>query len=124
MTPFGKHSEITVHEREPFNAESPLGLLRRSFITPKGLYFSSNLGSIPAVDPDSYRLSVGGLVDRELDLSMEELRGFPSREVTAVLECALALDSSAGTQPATAEEVWNFKGYANNSWHGVRVAAR
>ncbi len=37
---------------------------------------------------------------------------------------ARALDSSAATQPATAEEVWNFKGYANNSWHGIRVVAR
>lgn len=35
-----------------------------------------------------------------------------------------ALDSSAATQPATAAEVWNFKGHANNSWHGVRVVAR
>jgi sulfite oxidase len=34
-----------------------------------------------------------------------------------------ALDSSAATQPATAQEVWNFKGYANNSWHGVGVTA-
>lgn len=34
-----------------------------------------------------------------------------------------ALDSAATTQPATAAEVWNFKGYANNSWHGVRVVA-
>ena len=36
---------------------------------------------------------------------------------------ARALDSSAATQPATAAEVWNFKGYANNSWHGVEVTA-
>lgn len=36
---------------------------------------------------------------------------------------ARALDSSAATQPATAKEVWNFKGYANNSWHGVEVTA-
>lgn len=35
-----------------------------------------------------------------------------------------ALDSSATTQPAMAAEVWNFKGYANNSWHGVKVTAR
>ena len=37
---------------------------------------------------------------------------------------ARPLDSSAATQPATAAEVWNFKGYANNSWHGVNVTAR
>lgn len=35
-----------------------------------------------------------------------------------------ALDSSAATQPATAGEVWNFKGYANNSWHSMGVVAR
>ncbi len=37
---------------------------------------------------------------------------------------ARALDSSAITQPATAAEVWNFKGYANNSWHRVGVNVR
>lgn len=35
-----------------------------------------------------------------------------------------AIDSAAATQPATAKELWNFKGYANNSWHGIRVMAR
>ena len=32
-----------------------------------------------------------------------------------------AFDSSAGTQPATAAELWNPGGYANNSWHRVEV---
>ena len=37
---------------------------------------------------------------------------------------ARAVDSSADTQPKSAGEVWSFKGYANNSWHGIRVTAR
>lgn len=37
---------------------------------------------------------------------------------------ARAVDSSAATQPTTGKEVWNFKGYANNSWHSVRFVAR
>jgi sulfite oxidase len=32
-----------------------------------------------------------------------------------------AWDTAAQTQPDTAAQVWNFKGYANNSWHRVRV---
>jgi len=32
-----------------------------------------------------------------------------------------AWDAAAQTQPATIAEVWNFKGYANNAWHRVRV---
>ena len=35
-----------------------------------------------------------------------------------------AWDSAGGTQPEAAAAVWNFKGYANNAWHRVRVTAR
>ena len=86
----------------PFNARPPLGLLRRSFATPQEAYFSRNHGSVVEVDPNGLRLAVGGLVERPLSLSMEDLRGGLPK----------------------AEEVWSFKGYANNSWHGVRVTAR
>ncbi len=34
-----------------------------------------------------------------------------------------AWDSAAQTQPEHPEQVWNFKGYMNNSWHRVRVNA-
>jgi DMSO/TMAO reductase YedYZ molybdopterin-dependent catalytic subunit len=37
--------------------------------------------------------------------------------------CELAVrawDSAAGTQPESAEGIWNLKGYLNNSWHRVR----
>ncbi|HEX4964468.1 MAG TPA: sulfite oxidase [Thermoanaerobaculia bacterium] len=32
-----------------------------------------------------------------------------------------AWDTAAQTQPERAAQVWNFKGYANNAWHRVRV---
>jgi sulfite oxidase len=32
-----------------------------------------------------------------------------------------AWDTAAQTQPESAAQVWNFKGYANNAWHRVRV---
>ena len=32
-----------------------------------------------------------------------------------------AFDAAAQTQPAQPAQVWNFKGYANNAWHRVRV---
>ncbi len=35
-----------------------------------------------------------------------------------------AFDRSAQTQPRDAAEVWNFKGYANNAWHRVRISVR
>lgn len=35
-----------------------------------------------------------------------------------------AWDTAAQTQPEHASQVWNFKGYANNAWHRVRVSCR
>ncbi len=34
---------------------------------------------------------------------------------------ARAWDSAANTQPELAEQVWNFKGYVDNSWHRAKV---
>jgi sulfite oxidase len=34
-----------------------------------------------------------------------------------------AWDTAAQTQPERTAQVWNFKGYANNAWHRVRVVA-
>jgi sulfite oxidase len=34
-----------------------------------------------------------------------------------------AWDSAGATQPEAAAPLWNFKGYANNAWHRVRVTA-
>ena len=36
---------------------------------------------------------------------------------------ARAVDCAAQSQPEDARSIWNFKGYANNAWHRVRVTA-
>ena len=34
-----------------------------------------------------------------------------------------AADRAGHTQPASVEETWNVKGYANNAWHRIRIQA-
>jgi sulfite oxidase len=61
--------------------------------------------------------------------SSRDDRAFVWRLWEAVLDLApgareivcRAWDTAAQTQPELAAHVWNFKGYANNSWHRVRV---
>src|SRR5919199_874861 len=36
---------------------------------------------------------------------------------------ARAWDAAANTQPEFAQQIWNFKGYMNNSWHRIKVVA-
>ncbi len=120
--PFGKHPSTVVHDAQPFNAEPPLVVLRRDFLTPGEFFFSRNHGSIPRVGPEGYRLAVGGLVDRPLSLSMEELRGLPRREVTAVLQCAgNRRDGLMEVAEIPGETPWGAGAIGNARWAGVSL---
>ena len=48
---------------------------------------------------------------------------FPAAEMAPVQIVARATDSAGHAQPARPEDLWNFKGYANNAWHRL-VSAR
>jgi DMSO/TMAO reductase YedYZ molybdopterin-dependent catalytic subunit len=69
------------------NHGMPLELLREP-ITPVGLHYLLIHFDIPAVDAATWRLAVGGLVERPLELSLDDLRARPSRTVPVTLECA------------------------------------
>ncbi|MEJ2863790.1 molybdopterin-dependent oxidoreductase [Actinomycetospora flava] len=76
------------------------------------LYVIGHFG-IAHVPADSWRLRVGGLVDRPLELDLAQLRALPSVTVTAVLECyGNPLDPDVPTRRA-----------GNVVWRGTPVAA-
>src|SRR5256714_11237382 len=87
MTIHASKSPLLVHQEHPLNAEPPGDLLRQSFLTPQQHFFIRTHGSIPAVDPTSYRLLITGLVQRKREISLDELRSMsPAHTVTATLE--------------------------------------
>ena len=57
-------------------------------ITPRDQFFTTQHYGHPAVDGATYRLRVSGLVDQPLDLSLDDLRGMPRRELTFGFECS------------------------------------
>ena len=89
MTLFDKRADMLVHEVEPFNAEPTPAALAAAFVTPVDTFYSRNHGAVPDLDPATWRLVLAGLVERELELSMEDLRArFETCTVTATLQCA------------------------------------
>ncbi|MCW5848762.1 MAG: molybdopterin-dependent oxidoreductase [Anaerolineae bacterium] len=68
--------------------KEPGGRLR-PFVTPTAeLYVQTKSGGfVPATDAGSWRLEVGGLVERPFSLSLDEIRALPAMEEMRTLEC-------------------------------------
>ena len=65
----------------------PLEALRYD-VTPTGLHYQVLHFDIPEVDPATWRLAIGGLVERPLELTLDDIRRRPSVTLPVTMECA------------------------------------
>jgi len=56
-------------------------------ITPNGLFFTRNHGGTAHVDPNEYRLMIHGKVKKEVVLTLEDIKKYPSETRTYFIEC-------------------------------------
>ena len=121
--PFGKRPGTLIRQESPFNAGPPPDRLRASFVTPVEDFFVRNHGGVPEVDAASFRLTVGGAVERPLELSLAELDRFPRRELTATLQCAgNRRQELAERRPIPHELPWGVEAVSTARWSGVALA--
>ncbi len=117
-----KHPDFIVREREPLNGGPPPALAAASFITPNDLFFVRNHAPVPTVNLAAYRLTVEGLVERVLSLSLDDLAALPRASLTAALQCAgnrrRELEAIA---PIPDEIIWDAEAVGNAIWTGVRL---
>uniref|UniRef100_UPI003F9D6099 molybdopterin-dependent oxidoreductase n=1 Tax=Roseiarcus sp. TaxID=1969460 RepID=UPI003F9D6099 len=86
----GKQPLIRLTTRPP-QLETPFSVFDEGPITPNDAFFVRyHLANIPlSIDPDAYRLTVGGEVDNPLSLSLHDLKtDFEPVEVVAVNQCS------------------------------------
>jgi sulfite oxidase len=113
-------SERIVHEHDPLNAEPRPEELCKSFITPTDQFFVRSHGTIPTIDPATYRLTVSGLVERTLSLSLDDLLRYPQRIFTATLQCAGLRRHELNTLEVVKNETpWEYGAISNAEWQGV-----
>jgi DMSO/TMAO reductase YedYZ molybdopterin-dependent catalytic subunit len=97
----------------------PLEALRWD-VTPVGLHYLLTHYDIPEVDAATWRLEVGGLVERPLSLSLDDLRGRPSVELAVTMECAG--NGRVHVEPHVVSQPWLLEAVGTARWRGVRVA--
>ena len=101
------------------NHGMPLEALRWD-VTPTGLHYLLTHYDIPEVDVATWRLEVGGLVERPLSLSLDELRARTAVEVAVTMECAG--NGRAHVEPHVVSQPWLLEAVGTARWRGVRVA--
>jgi DMSO/TMAO reductase YedYZ molybdopterin-dependent catalytic subunit len=96
----------------------PLEALRWD-LTPIGLHYLLTHYDIPDVDADAWRLRVDGLVERPLELSLDDVRARPAVELAVTMECAG--NGRALIQPHVVSQPWLLEAVGTASWRGTRV---
>src|SRR5260370_22817791 len=77
-------SPLMMVKAEPFNAETPLAALCEA-VTPTRLHYVRSNFSLP---DHPATLTIGGVVERPLTLTLDALQALPATTLTVTLECA------------------------------------
>jgi DMSO/TMAO reductase YedYZ molybdopterin-dependent catalytic subunit len=114
-------SDISLNELQlaARNHAMPLEALREP-ITPIGLHYLLIHFDIPQVDAATWRLRIGGLVDRPLELSLDDLKAREQRTMAVTLECAG--NGRALTSPRWQSQPWLLEAVGTAEWTGTPLA--
>ena len=102
------------------NHAMPLEALRWP-ITPVGLHYLLIHYDVPLVDPNAWRLELGGAVGRPLTLTLDDIRARPRVELAATMECAG--NGRALLDPRPVSQPWLMEAVGTAHWAGVSLSA-
>jgi sulfane dehydrogenase subunit SoxC len=94
----------------------PLEALRYA-ITPVGLHYLLIHYDIPFADAGQWTLEIGGLVERPLTLTLEELERRPAEELAVTMECAG--NGRARLEPRPVSQPWLLEAVGTARWRGT-----
>ncbi len=115
-----KRPLITYSDRPPL-LETPRDVFT-SVLTPNDQFFVRwHMPNIPThIDPETYHIKINGLVEKELDITLNDLKtNFEQVEVTAVLQCGG--NSRSAFTPTAGGIQWGNGAMGCATWKGVRL---
>jgi DMSO/TMAO reductase YedYZ molybdopterin-dependent catalytic subunit len=113
----GKRPMI-LHNDRPEDLETPLNYFNE-WLTPVDSFFVRQHLPRPVVQEASYRLSIGGRVAHERQLTVDDLRKLTQYSVPAVLECTG--NGRGFYQPRVPGIQWGRGAVGNAEWSGPRL---
>ena len=82
-------ADLIYRTRAPRNGETKLSKLVENWITPTPQFYIRSHGANPSIVADEFKVSIDGMVEKPLVLSIQELVDkFPKSSVTCTVSCA------------------------------------
>jgi DMSO/TMAO reductase YedYZ molybdopterin-dependent catalytic subunit len=101
------------------NHGMPLEALRYD-VTPPGLHYTLVHYDIPDVEPDGWRLSIGGRVGHPMEPDLDALKALPAVTLRVTMECAG--NGRARLLPRPVSQPWLVEAVGTADWTGVPLA--
>jgi len=112
-----------IHDPEGHNS-APWPIRQEGVLTSTDCFFTRSHAATPQVDPRAWRLEIGGLVERPMQLSLDDLSAYPRSEVPATLVCAgLRRDEYLAIGPLPGELPWGPEPISTGCWSGFVLAS-
>lgn len=105
---------------EPRNAGTPIEFLLAD-LTPVDLAFVRNHFSAPRIDVATWKLTIGGLVDRQLQLGLDDIRDRAPVQLKTVLECAG--NGRTNMDPVPEGTPWGYNAASVVEYRGTSLAS-
>ena len=107
-------AEVQLANRNPGTLLETL----RYDLTPTGLHYLLIHFDVPFVQSaDNWTLTISGLVDNPVTLTMQELQQMPQRSMKVTMECAG--NGRAGITPRTQSQPWHHEAVGTSEWTGT-----
>ena len=108
---------MVMHRAHPLNCETSLAALVGGVVMPNARFYMRNNFRMPNLEAESFRLAIGGLVDRPQSFSLRDLQNMRSKTEVVTLECAG--NGRALFERHTEGEKWGLGAVSTAEWTGV-----
>ena len=120
---FPEKGEMVLQRTRPPLLETPFDVFDKGIFTPNDRFFVRwHLANVPqAVDVETFKLEVTGVVDHVLTLSLADILAMPRVEIAAVNQCSG--NSRGYFSPRVPGGQWGHGAMGNAKWTGVPLRA-
>ncbi len=120
MMKYPEKTDLILLTSRPPQLETPLAHFKELITPNEALFVRWHIADIPtSVDLNTWRIKVGGNTEKELQVSMDDLKKFERVSYTAVIQCSG--NGRSLFEPRVAGGQWKNGAMGNVTWTGARL---